>query len=433
MKRTLLKKPQSFIKYALFFFILLLAYSFMIVNRFQFWSIDKHIYTFFLTDYSFGFCTKFLLGATYHLFFKEVIEWQLVLFLSIVLVLFFAFVSLLLAKVLSAQENAEDRNRLLILFFFFLTGPSTFSSLSYQLGIYDTYWFVLALAMVVFVSNKYLKFLIPALCVLCILVHFTSVISFIVFFCLLMWYEAVRREGKHRAVMVALLIFCALLSLGLTLYFIRFESDNLKYTMEEFDKELLARNRFTKGGGNIDIDYYNSVFYHQMLGGDYHDMLARYYENLWIDPSASSLPAPLVSFINIVGGYVHYIKYNFSNDTVHILSTAAVTILIDLPLLVVFYGYWRKKRKEQKGFFAKLLYVLIMLQYPVALCGCLLSVDVVRWMMHGFVLQFVLFLYILIKEKDWEYLKECLLFRADYRYSLCYLLCYALTVFDPLT
>lgn len=121
-------------RFGLFFFVFLMAYSFIVSGNMQVWKVDDLTYSFHVVDFSMGFCTKLLPGAVCNFLFDEVTEAKVSTYLNILVAFCFLLVSLLLEKIV-LSTGKEYRTPLIFLIAFFLTGPATFS-------IYIALWFV---------------------------------------------------------------------------------------------------------------------------------------------------------------------------------------------------------------------------------------------------------------------------------------------------
>ena len=419
---------KMFYSYGVFFFFFTVVYHLVIINRFHLWSVGAYSYTFYLLDYSFGFCSRFLPGALYHLFFKEVYISQLNVFLTLLLLLVILGISLFFAKLVCLQKQKENRVRVVFLCLFFLSGAGILTLLGIEIGIYETFWVFFALLFLLVVSKKHLKYVIPVFFVLSVLIYYTAMISIVVFFCLVLLYEALQQEGKERKCYYVLLLLSLVLAFGLSLYLGLFEKNNLRYTMEEFNNALEQRNH--ADGMELNLHYFNNSFYQSTPREEVQQFLNE------LDPYSmirnSKLPHALAQAIVYV--YVYFRMWIFwvARDTVRFVSTFAICALAALPLMIHFYSYWKQCFKAAQQRSQKLLYSLIMLQYPFSMVFCFLSTDITRWMTHAFAVQFALYLYVAHKNGELAKLKESFLFRANWRALVCYFLFYLLIVFVPL-
>ena len=421
-------KNKELLKWSLFFFVFLVLYSFFITNKLHLWQFDEYTYTLYLVDYSFGFCSKFLPGAFYHLFFKDVLAWKLNLFVISVMGLFLLFVALTLGKLIVSESERSSRTSLAILFYFFLSGPGTFAIVTHHPGIYENYWLILCLAFVWLISNRYLRWLTPFLFALSVLIHYSSLLSFVLFFALILLFEANRSDIKEKRVFTFLLVVGSLSALALSIYLILFEKSNLRYSLDEFNRVLQQRNII---GYKINTNYFQSAFYDSSPLPELSGVFEEYFQHPWIDVSVSRLPNGIIDIINKIGYYFTANVSVLKQSNFALLAELVLLNITLLPLLSVFYGYWKRKLKMQTTFFGKSLFCLIMLQYPLTLSACLVSTDYIRMTMHAFIIQFILAIYIAFKDKEWKCLTVNYFLNADVRYVLFYTIVYSVIFIDP--
>ena len=53
-------------------FVFVMAYQILVGNNLSPWRLNEHFITFYTVDYGLGFCSRFLPGAVYRLFFDQV-------------------------------------------------------------------------------------------------------------------------------------------------------------------------------------------------------------------------------------------------------------------------------------------------------------------------------------------------------------------------
>lgn len=390
MQKLKQKQNIDFIKYTLFFFCFVVLYNFLIVNKCHLWSVDNITYTYYLVDYSFGFTTKMLPGAIYHLFFKEVYTKQLNICLTILMLLFFAFVAFSLAKIMVSRREAASRNTLFVLALFFLAGPCTFAVFIDKLGMLDAYWLLFSALFLICVSNRYLKYAIPLVFVLTILVHFSSVLCYIVFYSILLLYRLVHIEQKKEKVGIGIVFAVSIvLVLALGAYFIVEEKNNLVYNLQDFNKQLDARYHYDNHPYYLYYDY--SLYKHYDLEN------ASY---------AQILKTPLIQstnlFARVINTVYHQLKivYAMYENCPRVLAQLAFMLLLISPIYCIITAYWIRKIKSTQKY-KKWIFILCILQFPfTAGVGLCFSPDVSRWLSHAFLIQFTLFLYVIYDQKD---------------------------------
>ncbi len=398
----LLNSKRAFLFYALFFFAYVILYNNWFIDPINKWVVDPATYTQHLVDYSFGFCTKFLPGAIYHLFFKEVYEDQLNVYFMILIIVFFAALSLFLARAVTLQKSPKEKMILFAFIIFYLSGPSTFAIYLEEFGMMDTYWIFFAIIFLALVRNEYLKFLTPALVALTLLVHFSSVATYVILFALILLYESCKSEKKKtRAAYGIIFGFTFVMTAVMFIYFLTTESSNLTYDMNGFNEELLRRD---KAGYNFTV-YFNYAFYNDYTNSNVNNPY------VWVNPE-ELIPAiegklsPRVSFLfgRVITQFIFNLKlFGIFPELIMKLVIAVGTCA---PLTVLFFLYWRHKFKEDKGL-VRLVYFLAPVQtFVTILAGVLCSADMGRWAGHAFLVQFTLTLYIVLREHDLLWFKE---------------------------
>lgn len=425
------RRNPEITRYTLFVFVVISLYYVVIHGHYSGWQMESYTYTFYLFDYSFGFCTRFLPGALYHLFFKEVIPSQLYVIMTVLLIGIFLSVSYCLAKVIVAQKEVENRLRVLLLLSFTLTGPSILSVFGLCLGIYDTYWVIFTLLFLLLLPRKKAKYFIPLLFVLSILIHYNALTSFIMLFSLLLLYEALEREGKEKTAYLVLMAIGLICAVALGGYFFLMEKNNLHYQdMAEFNAALEQRSH--RKTGEITLHYFDLVFFGTTPRADMAQKMAQLQNTPVIAYGTASLPNSFVDALNHFFLYFRMWWFIIGNSAVSHASKAATYFLATLPLLMQFYEFWKKSFHLQTKRSQKILFLLIMLQYPFTMLVCFISTDIVRWMIHAFSVQFILYIYIAHKKGELERLKDSFLWKADVSVIIGYLACYSFVLFDPL-
>ncbi|MBR2590434.1 MAG: hypothetical protein IKE65_05875 [Clostridia bacterium] len=391
MKNLKIKKPNiDLLKYTACFFAFVVLYNFLIINKCHLWSVDMITYTFHLVDFSFGFASKLLPGAIYHLFFKEVYSEQLNIYLTALMLVLFAFVAFCLAKLILSRKSAQSRKTLCVLSLFFLSGPCTFAVFTDELGMLDTYWLFFSALFLILVANKYLKFALPLIFVLSLLVHFSFIFCYFIFFSLILLYRIVCEKDKKERISLIIVFALGILAVAaLGLFLLLKEQDNLVYTMQAFNKELDARNRFTN---NTYYVYYDYAFY-------------KHYE-IGSASFAGIMKQPLIQGDSLIASLINPIYFqlrmmyaSYLEEPKRFAQLAGLVLLL-CPLCVISFRYWIKKMKTARKA-QKAVYWLMLLQFPITLVFCLcFSPDVSRWLSHAFLIQFALFFYVIYHQKE---------------------------------
>ena len=426
MKQIKLKqKPNiAFLKYTLFFFVFVVGYNFLIVNQCNLWKTDYMTYSYHLVDFSFGFGSRLLPGAMYHLFFKEVLPGQLNAYLTVLMMALFLAVAMVLSKLVLAQPTKSSRNSLFVLCLFLLAGPCTFAIFTKMLGIIDVYLVFLCAISLALLSNKYLKYLLPLLFIGMVLVHTGALISYLLMFALIFFYEILKSEGAQKRGYIILAAFSFVMLAGFILFLSKYERSSLTYTMQEFNRELERRNHF---GSEVYTVYYDYYFYDTFEIQNFNFNQAKAVH--LISPDTSVLPRALVEVINKYYSII-VLENRIYHDYPHFYWQFVLIFAVLAPILFVYYSYWFKKAKQAKGWL-KLFYIAVMLQFPVSMLGCFFSADISRFYTHAFLAQSTLFLYVLYKEKDVFEIKLEKKGFMHFILLIVYFAVYALTYVDP--
>lgn len=405
--------------YPVLLFLFTVFYNLFIVRNFTLPDIGVAVRSFHTVDFTVGFCTKILPGAVFNLLPGKCTDMKIIVYETILLLLFFAAVSVFLGRFISSASE-ENKGTALFLSILFLSGPCTFSIYAYRVGMLDVYWVFLAAAAVFMLRNKYLRWGMPLICIAAILIHISAMIAYIILFAMLLLYEYISAEDKKEkrtwGIIFLLSVGVSVLTFG---YFLLFEKSNLVFTMEEFDAWLAGR-----GAGGY---YYDYALYGHFIFDD-----ASFYNfNEVIVPIGFS---PLIErFVNKI---IQQILFNFTLFVQSNIPPYVMLILIGLvlPLLLPVYKFALRKMRENKKDKPTVFFcVCLFAQFPFTLlCAILTSVDVTRWTAHAFTVLFTLFLYMLYKEGD-EALSAVREYGAGFPgwMKAVYSAVYALTVFDP--
>ena len=381
------------------------------MNRLQPWKVSAITYSYHIVDYSMGFCSKFLPGAVFYGIFGEKGTPQVATVCeTVLLLLFFAALVFLVERfVLRAEQDL--RTGALITALFFLCGPFTFAIYSYELGMLDVYWLFLAAAFFLSAANRYLKFLIPLLFLLAVLVHYSAVLCVIVLFSILLLYRASDDDAQKRSFLLIFWI-SVVLSAGLVVYFIAFEKSNLRYSMEEFDRIIKERN-------GVYTTYYEYALY------SYYNKHAFVPEGV-MENTGSAVMRLLLSFYYQVR--VILVEQTEPKDVYKLIGN----VLFAAPALVLFYKEFILLFKNNGQNRLKRLCAFFMCaQFPFTLIfGCLMSADINRWISHAFLISATLLFCVLYREKEnrAHFLGEILAIKNAYPFRL-YALAYFMSTF----
>ncbi len=359
-------------RFALFFFAYAVMYNVVIVNRFVRWEVDDFaVFAFYAADFSFGFTTKLLPGAIYRIFFGSPATRQNVtVFMTVVVLLFFAFLAVLLQKIMYRMPE-KNRTPAFYLLLLFLSGAYTFAVFTKTLGLLDTFWLLFTLPFFFVIEKKKLRFLIPLLFALTILVHNVAIITYAALMSLVLLYRAVtENDKKERRSLITVLVLSLSVAAAEAAFFTLFET-KLICPISEFHEKLTAN-------GSSVYYYYDYAFY-GIYDGEY------YIPNGVLD-NASTVMRLLYS--------VWYrLKLNarmlMRLGEIHPISFACALAVLS-PIFVFFSGFhaaWSRAAKNMASRLCAALMILLPICIPIATIP--FSEDLTRWFSHSLITAFV--------------------------------------------
>ncbi len=372
-------------RFAAFFFLYTVLYNFLIVNRMKFWQVTNITYAYHLVDYrTLGFRSNILPGAIYNAIFgSHFSRTTATIYETVLLLLFFLGVAVFLERFLGGVEQQHKRSAFFLILFY-LSGSFTFSAFADELGMLDVYWLFFSLIFFFLLEKRGLRFLIPVLFVLSLLVHFSAVLNDLILFSVLLLYRvSMEAEKKNRRAFLLIFTLSVTATAGLFVFFLFNHAKDLPISMEEF-------NRMLQDKGSDYTLYYDYSFYNTYGGED-------------VVPSAVfSVESPVWRVLQVI---FYKCLFNLKIYVAHPLDTAVrlgyVVFLLG-PLLVLFYRHLHLLFRNSKDNRLKRFSVfLMMVQFPfTGVVGCLFSPDIVRWFTHAFLILFTTVLYVVSREED---------------------------------
>lgn len=386
------KKYESILekhKYAISIFVFFFVYNFVVIGNFSFPAIDNLCYLFHIVDFSIGFVPELLPGAIYNALFSTTQQEVVNLYVNILYHLFLLAVSFLLEKFLY-KFDLKNRIIAFLIVLFFITGPSTFAIHTIEIGMLDMYWLFFSVIFLMVVQNKYLKWFVPIIFVLSVLIHIGALISFIPFFALILLLEASQNEKVSKSHMIIFAV-SALLAVAAFVYFIVYSDSNLFISRLDF-RELISERNKSEWGDNF--YYYEYALYNTRPEGT------------------------LIFPTEVEGGYLAHVIDAFLRQlkVSSVLYTwveksyfvdFARVFLISMPVIVFLYKSvlaFFKKEKENKLRRFVWFCALCFLPFTFVLT-MLCSPDLIKWFGHGVICLFALVMYGLYKSPDNDYIK----------------------------
>ncbi len=369
-------------RFSLFFFLFLALYHALFVKRLSPWVVDDVTFSFHAVDFSFGFATKLLPGAVFNaLFGSHASRTAASVFNTVLMLLFFFGVSVFLEKMVLQTPQAQ-RRPLLILLFFYLSGAYTFSIFTDELGMLDSYWLFFSLFFFCFLEHKVLRYLIPLLFALSIMIHYSALLNYIVLFAVVLLYRAsVAKERRERRAYLLIFSVSCVVTVAAFLFFVLAETRTL-CSMEEFHQKLEEH-------GSSFFLYYDYAFYDQFSGEVF-------------------LPAEVAGIGNglqrLLLTMFYRICFNFKlAGSIGVLVPVALFggLALLAPILCVFYRFLVHCFRETHDSLGRFSFFLMLVQFPLTLTVAMLfSVDSNRWLTHCFLILFTLILTVLYYDKE---------------------------------
>ena len=362
----------------------MVLYNALIVNQLHLWKVSNITFAYHVVDYSLGFRSQLLPGAIFYgIFGERASRVTASVYETVLLLLFFAGISFFLERFLLAVEQPFKPSAY-VLTVFFLSGPFTFAVFTDELGMLDVYWLFFSLLFFVVLEKKGFRFLIPALFVLSLLVHFSSVLNYLILFAILLLYRiSVEKEKQMRKIYFCVFGLSVLATAGLFVFFLLFHTENLPLTQEEFHQMLQDR-------GSSYFLYYDYSFYNQYGGAEV------------VPSSVLSIPSPVLRTIQMIVEKCKITMTGYRDNLEKSVTRFIIVAVILTPIVAFIYRQWLRLYKSSKGNKLKrLCSFLMMVQFPfTAVVGCLFSPDVIRWFTHAFLISFTMFLYALYHERE---------------------------------
>ena len=380
-------------KYSAIVFVFIFLYNFFYVNSGNLWEVSGYAYTLHLVDFSVGFHTGVLPGAVFYgLFGKYASKTAVSIYVLVLLTIFMLILSVLVGKIITEFMDRKNINSLWLVLFF-LVGPYTIANCFYWFAFFDMYIFLISILFFAFLENRVTVCFIPVLFVISVLIHFSSFLTCIPLFTIVLLYKTIQEESQNRKFKLILGI-SLFLTITVGIYLLLFESTNLRYSLEQFH-DLLSK----RGGADYASDdraYYDYLFYHTVtVDADIS------FSDGW-DASKSALA-------NLVSYFIGYIRFNYDLMTMNgyeWMLQEAMRLVVTLPFFGGFYLFIIRFIK-QKGIHKKTIgpllpLLLTLLQFPVALIAILFSTDIMRWINMTITALIIELIYFAYNDRDFS-------------------------------
>ena len=371
-------------RYCIFFFFYLIIYHVLIVNHLQSLRLNDVTFSVFCLDYSFGFASKILPGAIFHLLFGSHASKSTATVYAIVLIfLFFLALSFLLEKFVERVSN-KYKTVALVLVVLFLSGAYTFSIFTKWVGILDSNWLYITLFFVVCLEHVKLRYVIPILFVLALLIHFSALLFILPIFVILMLYRlSVCTEKKEKKQIGIIMVCSIVIALAFFLFLLLFESKMI-CPIDEFHEKL--RQNGTTYYIYTDYSFFRVVFGEPMLPEE-----------------INQIPSLFSKFFY----YFYYqIKtvFNFiAQDVKYAVSSVLINTLLITPAAVLLLRFFIKRFKQHTNKLLRICALLTVIHFIIiVIMAFLLSIpaDMTRYLTYGFLSIFIATLFTLYHEQQ---------------------------------
>ncbi len=329
-------------------------------------SMIDGFYPFYLVDFSMGINSRMLVGSVVSLLTDHPTEEWLNWFARIVLFLGMLLTAVVLGRVIRATK-AEDRNILYVFILMFTFGTLTLDTFFYYMGFLDIHMYIIALLGICFANNRYLRWLIPVLCVAGVFVNYVFIISYFPIVLLIVLHLAERKEDKKTDVLI--FVLSIVLTLASTYYCVFLGKYTMNITFDEL-WELIEK----KSGIEFDFRYVRYFDYY-LFGNDVVEAeigveLSELSNFEFVIALAKTLIDKGTDFENLI-----------------------MIFIVAIPVLVMFLVLWILCVKSAERKSRKFIYICFMLSELLIIPCCLLSTDTIRWVSSGVISQFAFCFY----------------------------------------
>lgn len=361
----------SSIKYELCVFLVLAVQALsMIIQDFY---VGEYIRLYYLIDYSMGKTSRLLVGSIVKLFNPDPSPTWIAGFATVVVMLTLLFSSIVIGKVIRSTED-ELKPQLLVFTAFLTTGIFTFYGFSVFLGMLDIWMFIAALLAVLCANNKYLRWFVPVLCAVGVLVHNAFAITYFPLVALTVFYLAV--TGEKKAANSIVFVLSCLAAAALT-FFVSFKgNETVTLSYEQLYETLRNRGGYTYDEHGIEtVGFYLLKRPPESTGAT-------------IEMAAQVSPFALIKEVA---------KYSLQDIS---LSNAIAVISFGVVVLAAFWAIWIKCIRNAQTKSRKFVYLCFMLSVLVIPAGMLVAADFIRWFQGGIITQFGLVMLMFMKKDE---------------------------------
>jgi hypothetical protein len=239
------------------------------------------------------------------------------------------------------------------------------------------------------IENKILRYVIPALFVLSLMVHMSAVLCYAVLFGIILLYRiSVEEDSKKKKSYLTVFIISMVFTASLAVYFLAFKKE-MPIDVDEFNSLLEGR------GGKYFV-YYDYTFYDH----NYYEHTLLYPAELY-DIENPVVRAVRLAFARLYFLHTEYKRVYMPNYFDRILRIAVSLVLLAAPMTFFYKKMIKFFRSVGENKLKKFCVFLMMIQFPFTLVlGCLFSLDIIRWFAHAFIISFSILLYVMTREDE---------------------------------
>lgn len=358
-------------KYELIIFMMTMVHVLFNIEKLTY--IHRMFIQYYLYDFSMGINSRVLIGSIVRLLNPHPTEEWIRGFAVIFLVFGMLLTAIVLGRVVRNSE-AEKRLTIFVFILFFVSGAYTISIFSRFFGMLDIHMYIIAILSVVFLQNKYLRWLVPILCAAGVFVNYVFIMSYFPFILLAMFYIANKSHKKSGD--IVLIVITLITVLLLTFYCVYFAGKNMFVTFDEAIK--IMENKI---GCTFDDDQneYASIY------------LFNKHE---VAESMFGVKIHEVSPFNFIYYFMRYIC-----EQIPIYGIITLMVIV-VPVIAAFFTIWIMCIKNSKKKGNKFIYFCCMLSVVCIPVCCSLSTDYIRWIGAGFMCQFAMFFFLFYKKDE---------------------------------
>lgn len=326
-----------------------------------FYTGPSRYYLGYLFDYKIGLTSRLLIGSIVDLLAKgKISESWLRGFITITYLVVFIIVTFLLGKLLRSV-NADIKTVAIFMVVFILLAKYGMWVWPIYFGIFDIFWFLFTLLAIVFLENRYLKWLIPIFCVLGLATHYTFAFIYMPLFAALIYHNMLESKFSKSSIMLTVANF---LTMGFaSVYFFIFS------------------NRTIRLNGDALIHYVHSKIDFQL--DDFYDTIIGSYFN----SQPGSLAREMKMFLT---GYARSFE----------LKPFLLILISVVPLIVCLMYIWTMAIKQSKNMNERLFSIFCFVLPLASLPAFIFSTDIYRLSSQFFISQFCLIFYLLYSKNQ---------------------------------